>query len=85
MKNYQCPNPFQHYLILSYDLETAQQIDVLLYDLNGRKVQTLWFNEFRNDGSYHERIRVASNLYPGQYFMIFKAGKRKQILRLIKQ
>ncbi len=67
------PNPFNPVTTIPYTLDKGCDISIVIYDLNGRMVQTL-YEGYQMAGSY--RIRFdASGLSSGVYIYSMRSGK----------
>lgn len=75
------PNPFNPSTIISYTIADAQKVELKVYDLLGREVQTL-VNDFQSAGS-HEVMFNASGLSSGVYFYKLVAGSYTDIKRMM--
>ena len=66
------PNPFNSSTTLSYSLPSMSQVDLRLYDLTGREIESL-VNRKQQAGSY--RVIVdGKNLASGTYFVRMQTG-----------
>jgi len=63
------PNPFNPSTKIKFNLSTADHVKLELYDLNGKKIKTL-FNNLVNAG-LHEIDFIANDLSSGVYFYNF--------------
>jgi photosystem II stability/assembly factor-like uncharacterized protein len=85
-KNYELnqnyPNPFNSNTTIKFTLPVTSQVLLELYDLSGKKVQTL-LDELKSTGSYKVSISL-NNLASGLYIYRLKAGlferSRKMLL-----
>ncbi|MDR8389628.1 T9SS type A sorting domain-containing protein [Aliifodinibius sp. S!AR15-10] len=66
------PNPFNPSTTIDYQLSTKGMVSMEVYNLVGRKVQTL-VNKVQNPGKYSVTFN-ASSLSSGTYFVRIKAG-----------
>ncbi len=66
------PNPFNPVTTISYDLPKAEQVQLVLYDITGKKVKEL-VNRFQTAGHHVYRLD-GSNLASGVYIYSIKAG-----------
>jgi len=66
------PNPFNALTTIRYELPQSADITIDIYDLLGRKVETL-FNE-RQQAGYHQTVWNAEGFSSGVYFYNIKAG-----------
>jgi len=78
------PNPFNANTTIRYNLPYAADVTLDIYDILGRKVQTL-FNDFQPAGQ-HAMIWKAKDLSSGVYFYKITAGEfsKKATMTLIK-
>jgi phosphatidylserine/phosphatidylglycerophosphate/cardiolipin synthase-like enzyme len=67
------PNPFRGRTHIDYAIPTAQHVRLALYDLQGRRVQTL-VDQAQAPGRYRVEM-VAKRLGSGVYFYRLEAGK----------
>ena len=78
------PNPFQGQTTLQYHLEAPQQINISLYDVNGRQLSTL-VDQPQEAGTY--TVDWQAGQYPeGIYFAraVSGNGETLQIIKLVK-
>ncbi|NQU06675.1 MAG: T9SS type A sorting domain-containing protein, partial [Calditrichaeota bacterium] len=67
------PNPFNSMAIINYSLPKAASITLKLYDLSGRRIETLL--EGRMQAGFHrETVNAANDLPSGLYFVQLKAS-----------
>ncbi len=74
------PNPFNPSTMIQYSIADAQHVELKVYDLLGREVQTL-VNELQNPGSYNVNFN-AVNLSSGIYFYKISAGSFSDIRKM---
>jgi len=67
------PNPVSTMSLISYQLQSAKEVSVSIFDVFGRKVSTL-VNSKQDAGYYQYRFGNALNLSSGIYFLRFTAG-----------
>lgn len=67
------PNPFNPSTTIKFDLPKDGNIELIVYDILGRKITQL-VNEYRSAGSYEHRFD-ASNLASGIYLYQLKSGE----------
>ncbi|MBC7774818.1 MAG: DUF4331 family protein [Phycisphaerae bacterium] len=79
------PNPFASATTIRYELETATDVNISVYDRTGKLVQTL-VNQAMDAGVYEARFEGVS-LPSGLYFakIATNGGKDLQVLKLVKQ
>lgn len=77
------PNPFREVTMVNLHVATDSKIQVLIYDLNGKLVQTA-LNEYKEAGDYQFEVSL-SGLPSGRYFAAALAdGAVMQTLKLVK-
>ena len=77
------PNPFATQTTIQYQLKTAAQVNIAVYDAQGIEVKVL-VNKKQAAGSYTERFD-ATGMGAGVYFIkVAKDGVVKQTLRVVK-
>ncbi|MCD4693060.1 MAG: T9SS type A sorting domain-containing protein [Calditrichales bacterium] len=79
MDNY--PNPFNPTTHISFNLPSAEYVTLEVYDVNGKKVNTL-VSEYKEAGNYTVEFNGQS-LPSGLYFYKIKAGKFSSIERML--
>lgn len=79
MQNY--PNPFNAVTIIQYNLPVASDVSIAIYNILGRKVETL-VNEFKQAGSQNISFD-ASKMSSGIYFYSLQAGDLSESKRMI--
>lgn len=68
LSNY--PNPFNQTTIIKYNISSNSQVQIHIYDINGRLIDSL-INKPLSPGSYTYNWQ-SNNLTSGQYFIILK-------------
>ena len=79
------PNPFNPTTDIGFSLELAGPVSISVYDITGRRIETILHNKFQNAGSYI--INWNGSQFPsGIYFIHLQAGKQiaKQKITLLK-
>jgi hypothetical protein len=79
MQNY--PNPFNPTTTLRYELASAQDVRVTVFDMLGRQVAEL-VNGYRDAGTYTVTFD-ANSLPSGVYFSRLQAGQFSQTQRML--
>lgn len=74
------PNPFNAQTMIEYELSSAVKVKIEIYDILGRKVETL-LNEKRQAG-HHQISWNAENLSSGVYFYRLQAGDYIEAMRM---
>ncbi len=67
------PNPFNSSTAIGYYLESSSDVFIEIYDMLGRKVETL-FNGFESTG-YHRRIWESDGAASGVYYYRIRTGQ----------
>jgi len=84
-RNY--PNPFNPTTMLVYRLDNPTVVNLRIYDLNGRLVQTLVQNQHRESGEHRSywngRNSFGRSVASGIYFARLQAGVVDQTLRMV--
>jgi len=75
------PNPFNPTTAISYQLQAASYVELVIYDVMGREVAKL-IDDYRPAGVY-EAVFNASNLSGGVYFARLTAGNYQQTQKLL--
>jgi hypothetical protein len=79
------PNPFRDHTTLRYALPEAQHVRVEVYDLLGRRVETLV--DRRRDAGFHRTTWTASGtrrpLASGTYLIRFAAGGEQHVEQVV--
>ncbi len=76
------PNPFHNKICIDIENYKLQQIEISLYDFNGKKIETLYDNNL-NLGDNHIELEI-KNYAEGNYFLSFKTKNDLIYKRLIK-
>ncbi len=75
------PNPFNPTTTISFSISTTAKITLSIFDVNGRKLETL-INEQRSPGNYEVEFD-GSNFSSGTYFYRITAGEFKETKRMV--
>jgi len=76
------PNPFSNSATIEYTLPEGSDVEIVLYDLTGRKIENL-YSGYQSSGIHTLSINV-NDLNPGIYFYKMKTGKYEVIRKCIK-
>jgi hypothetical protein len=76
------PNPVKDKIEISYTLETASEVIISLYSIDGKKVDELT-NSDKNSGSYKESYDLKSVTKAGIYVLELKYGERSLLEKII--
>jgi parallel beta-helix repeat protein len=79
MQNY--PNPFNASTVIRYSLPSASDVTISIYDILGRRVETLVQGE--QPAGYHRIVWDASDLSSGIYFYRIKTGNYSRTNKMI--
>ncbi len=81
------PNPFHESVNIYYQTNVAHMIDISIFDITGRKVETL-VNRYHVPGTYTAEWKNSSTknsgLRPGVYFVTFAIDNQEYVYKLIK-
>jgi hypothetical protein len=75
------PNPFNSSTTIRYNLPTESPVTIDIYDILGRKVQTLL--DVKEQAGSHQVNWNADGMPSGAYFARLKAGEKSQTLKMI--
>ena len=78
------PNPIQSKEVLEYALTTEKHVEVSLWDLNGRLLETLTPSTIRGIGNHKESITLSNTLPSGQYYVVISSENFKKSIKIIK-
>lgn len=77
------PNPFNASASLRYNLETASDVNITVYDITGRQIAVI-FDSFRQAG-HHSVNWDASEIPSGLYFARLKSFNRVETIKMVLQ
>ncbi|MDN3654294.1 HYR domain-containing protein [Ferruginibacter paludis] len=72
------PNPSSHYFTIEVSSNSAEKVEAVLLDLNGRRISKL--NTVKNS-----TLRFGEDLRPGVYMVQITQGDQQKIMKVIKQ
>ena len=75
------PNPFNPITTIQYSLNQNANIQILIYDIQGRAITTL-IDRFQTVG-YHSVIWDASKFSSGIYFLNMSAGEIAETKKMV--
>ncbi|MBL7192099.1 T9SS type A sorting domain-containing protein, partial [bacterium] len=75
------PNPFNPSTIISFELRDASEVSLIVYDIQGREVQSLVTGHLSL--GYHEAVWNAEDFASGIYFVRLQAGDFMQTRKLL--
>jgi len=76
------PNPFQDFTVLKFTLTTDSQISLMVFDSQGRLVNTLISNEDWKEGSHSIQLN-SSDMSPGIYYCRLQEGSTTKTCKLV--
>ncbi|MBP7532988.1 MAG: T9SS type A sorting domain-containing protein [Chitinophagales bacterium] len=76
------PNPFSNQTVISYSLEQKEQVNLQIFDLQGKLVSTVVNNELQETGS-HKATFEATDLPSGIYYGVLQVGKKREVIKLL--
>jgi CubicO group peptidase (beta-lactamase class C family) len=76
------PNPFDTRTVIGYGLPETAQVDLSVYDVRGRRVETLVSRPIT--AGYHLAIWDAKDISPGVYFCRIEVGGRSETVKMLK-
>jgi uncharacterized delta-60 repeat protein len=79
------PNPVQSNCTLNYSLDKSEMVSILLYDVNGRLMQTVSNSILMNAGVHTQSIHFNQNVLPGVYKLIIKTATKELSINIMKQ
>lgn len=77
------PNPFTSNTNLKYSLKEAEDVNIVLYDLQGRVLQE--FDQGKQSAGTYELNLDGSMYAPGMYIAIITGNEGSQAIQLTKQ
>ena len=75
------PNPFNAFTIIQYSLQEASDVTIKIYDILGRKIETLVQGE--QQAGYHQVIWDAEDATSGMYFYRIQAGDYTEAKKML--
>ena len=75
------PNPFNAMTVIRYSLPEPSDVAIEIYDLLGRKVETLV--EGRQPAGYHQIVWDAEDKSTGMYFYRIQAGEYSETKKMV--
>lgn len=77
------PNPSSSSITIDLSLNNAEKVDIGLYDMNGRLLQTL-VNQFLPEGFHNQNVQLNSlNINAGMYLIVFRSENNSVTKKLI--
>ena len=73
------PNPFNSQVKLIYELSARSNIDISIYDTQGRLVERLYHGD--SEAGRHERHWINGTV--GLYFVVLQCGDRRSIRKVV--
>jgi len=79
------PNPVTEYASLDYTLAETANVQIALYDITGRQVSSMVYNE-QSAGEHHQTLNIPElNLKKGIYILVINDGNSTDSRKLIVQ
>ena len=78
------PNPLQEDALIEYTLTNDQIININLYDISGRLVQSIVKLEARVKGSHKEKLSLDASIPSGSYILTINNGEGSSSVRVVK-
>jgi uncharacterized delta-60 repeat protein len=78
------PNPIYHDFYINYILELPQNITIKLIDIQGKTLQVLLENSFKQPGKYSDHFIIDRNISPGTYFIEISTQELKKSIKVVK-
>ena len=75
------PNPFNPTTMLTYDIPKEMNVEIMVYDMNGRLVSEL--HAGMHEPGHHELHWDASHQSSGIYFVTFESGSHRMTQKLM--
>ena len=75
------PNPFNPTTMLTYDIPKEMNVEIIVYDMNGRLVSELYAG--MHEPGRHELHWDASHQSSGIYFVTFESGSHRMTQKLM--
>ncbi len=81
------PNPFTETITLTFDAVNQGKTTIIVYDLLGREIATLFDQEAKGNQSikWNGISNQRTTVTDGVYFITITAGDRREVVRVIKQ
>lgn len=76
------PNPFTDKLTVDFELNSAHEVNLTIYDISGRGIQKYNYG-MQNPGSHTLDVETTS-LHPGLYFLQIDTGTDNQVIKIVK-
>jgi len=77
------PNPFNPETTISYKVQEASQVSLIVYDVLGNEVATL-VNEYKQAGFYNSQFSIRNSQLPsGVYFYRLQAGNFSSVKKML--
>lgn len=78
------PNPFEDQMIVEYELSQEAEIEMSLYDLNGREIKHLLSPSLKAAGKHQEKLELSA-LTSGMYLIRIQSPTDQKIMRIVKR
>lgn len=80
-----CPNPVKQDAVLSYTLLNSCVINIQLFDLSGRLIETITSGEWQAEGEHKVTVSFDPAMDAGNYLLVISSQKGKIGINLIKE
>ncbi len=74
------PNPFNNATVIPFTLDSTREVDLVVYDIVGRKVETLASG--RIEAGYHEHYWDAGRRASGVYVVVLTTGQQRFVQKV---
>ncbi len=81
---YVSPNPFVNFINLNFSSIKSLELNIELFDINGRKIHNLLKNKQFTSGNNQLKIDLPESLANGLYYLIIKNGQNTTTLKVFK-
>ncbi len=77
------PNPLTVSSFLYYTLNGSQSVQLMLFDLNGKKINEIQNEEIQNEGKHTYSLRFMETMAAGIYVLKLRVGEQEKILKVM--
>jgi uncharacterized delta-60 repeat protein len=78
------PNPIHEQATFEYEIKNDAEVSVLIVDMQGRVMQTVANNEYKNAGKHNVKISMSTNTAAGEYYLVFSTKDTKSVIKILK-
>ena len=80
------PNPIAEQFTLQFGLTQKEQVSILLFDMNGKRVESFVHNQFFEQGDHNITLNAAGHIPAGNYVLSLEvAGKKMSSIQVFKK